>query len=91
MENREDIKKNIEQYIKLIQAVDPELYRIKMALLETNVNPSFIPDIIRSISLLAYGTAFGSIEIYMQKGEITMIKTLESSKVEKQAILIKEE
>jgi len=90
MENRQ-LEDNIEQYVKVVKELDPDLYEIKLALLETRVNPRYIPDIIRAISMLAYGTAYGKIEIYMNNGEITQIKTEESTLIKKTAILLKRE
>ena len=90
MENRQ-LEDNIEQYVKVVKELDPDLYEIKLALLETRVNPRYIPDIIRAISMLAYGTAYGKIEIYMNNGEITQIKTEESTLIKKTTILLKRE
>jgi hypothetical protein len=88
MEDREQLKKNLETYVETVKTFDPDLFLIKVALMETKVNPKYIPFVIRAISLLAYGSAFGKIEIFMQKGEITQIKTEESTLVKETAVLI---
>lgn len=94
MENRKisetEIRENIEKYVEVIKTVDPELYQIKLSMLETNINPRILPKIIRAIALLALGTSYGQIEIHMKSGEITQIKTYESSVVSERAILIKD-
>lgn len=79
---------NIEKYMTLVRTMDPELYDIKLALIETRTNPHYFPAIIRAISMLAYGTAYGSIHIYMEKGNITQIKTEESTVIRETAVLI---
>lgn len=75
------MKENEEQYWKVLATLDPELYRIKIALMETQVNPRIIPRFIRSIANLAYGTGYGKIQVFMQEKVITQIKPEESDAI----------
>jgi len=86
MENREAI----ENYIEAMRKLDPELYQIKLSMMETRINPKILPKIIRAIALLALGTSYGQIEIIMKGGEVTQIKSFESSVVSERAILLKD-
>lgn len=88
MTTEEITKANIEKYIALVASVDPELYRIKVALEDTQLNPVVIPSIIRAIANLAYGTGYGKVEIHMRAGVVTHVKPEESDEVNLPAILI---
>lgn len=88
---KKETENNVEKYMTLIQAVDPELYDIKLALMETGVNPIVIPIIIRSISNLFYGTGHGKVQVFMQAGRITSVNPEERLKVDVDAVLIEEQ
>lgn len=90
MQEQELIQQNIDKYLKLVASLDPELYRIKIALEETKVNPIFIPEVIRAISNIAYGTGYGQVVIHIRDGVITHIKPEESKEMNVKAILIVE-
>ena len=47
MEYRQIENNNQEQFLEMLAKMDPELYLIKIALLETKINPVIIPRIIR--------------------------------------------
>lgn len=88
MTPEEITKANIDKYITLVASVDPELYRIKMALEDTQLNPVYLPSIIRAIANIAYGTGFGEVKIHMRAGVITHIRPEESDQIDLPAILI---
>jgi len=78
MEDRQIENQNNQQYLKLLQKADPDLYLIKMALEETKVNPAILPRIIRVLGNMNIGTGFGEITILMKSRVITQIKANES-------------
>jgi len=79
-------KQNNEQkYLETLSKADPELYLIKMALIETGLNPMILPKIIRSISNLIIGSGYGKVQIFMQARTITQIKGEESVQVDEKA------
>ena len=80
---------NKEQFLKVLEACDPELYRIKITLDDSGVNPSIIPQIIRTIGNLSIGTGYGKIQIFMQARVITNIFPEENVKVDAPATIKK--
>lgn len=83
MENRqEEIDKNNQaQYWKVLAQLDPELYRIKLALEETKINPIIIPRFIRSLANLLYGTGHGRVSTYVVRKQVTNIRMEESDQL----------
>lgn len=77
---------NQTRFWDVIATLDPELYRIKVALTETKVNPIMIPRIIRAIANLAYGTGYGKLQIFMEQRVVTQIKPEESDQLNVSAI-----
>lgn len=90
MTPEEITKANIDKYLILVASLDPELYRIKMALEDTQLNPMYLPSVIRAIANLAYGTGYGEVKIHMKAGVITHIRPEESDEVNLPAVLITE-
>lgn len=78
---------NLQNYLEIVRTLDPELYLIKMALAETDVNPMIIPKIIRNISNLAIGTGYGKVQIFMFGTVITQVVAEESTKVNEPAVV----
>ena len=78
---------NANVYLQVVRVLDPELYLIKTALKETGVNPMLVPQIVRAIANLAYGSGFGKIQIFMEDGVISAIKPEESNKVGEPALI----
>lgn len=78
-------------YWSVIRSLDSELFLIKVALEETQVNPMIIPKVIRALANLAYGSGHGRVQIFMQGGVITQIKPEESNVVNVETIRVKEE
>lgn len=72
---------NEEIFFRSLATIDPELYRIKMALLDTQVNPIAVPSIIRGISNITYGTGFGDVRIHIKAGIVTHVKSEESEEL----------
>lgn len=77
---------NIEKYMTLVKALDPDLYEIKLALQETRVNPNIVIDLIKAVALLYYGSSHGKIRIIMNKGKIETILTEETTRVGQDAV-----
>ena len=78
---------NIKNYLDVVRKLDPELYLIRLALDESGVNPSIIPQIIRTIGNLSMGTGHGRIQIYMQARVITNIKPEENVMINEKAVI----
>lgn len=78
---------NLDQYWNVIRKLDPELFLIKIALRETGINPMIVPNIIRSIGNLAYGTGFGKVQVIMQSRVITFIHGEESDRLDQDALV----
>lgn len=90
MEVEEITKLNIEKYLTLVASLDPELYRIKLALVESKVNAMIIPAIIRGMANIAYGTGYGKIEVYLENGKVSVVKSEEKELLDLPAILNEE-
>ena len=71
-------KQNSEQYLTVLQHLDPDLYLIRTALHETGMNPLILPGIIRSVANLSYGSGYGKVQIFMQAHVVTAVKGEES-------------
>ena len=87
---KKETEQNLEKYMTLLKAFDPDLYDIKMALVQTKVNPSILPVIVRAIANLAYGTGYGKVQIFMQDGVITNINPEEKLRMDAVAVLIED-
>lgn len=85
MTNLDIDKNNNEKYLQLLAQIDPELYLIKIALVETGLNPMILPKIIRSISNLVIGSGYGKIQIFMQAKVVTQVKGEEAVNVNEPA------
>lgn len=77
---------NQERYWLVLASLDPELYRIKIALEETKVNPIIIPRMIRAIANLAYGSGYGKVQVFMEQRIVTQIKPEESDQLNVPAV-----
>lgn len=76
------VQSNINQFNEVIRKLDPELYLIKMLIEEMNIDPTFLYHVIKGVSNLRMGTRYGRIQIFMQNGVITNIKTEETIKLD---------
>ena len=74
MEYRQIENNNQEQFLEMLAKMDPELYLIKIALLETKINPVIIPRIIRVLGNMNIGTGYGEITILMKERVVTQVK-----------------
>jgi hypothetical protein len=81
MNDEEITRQNLEKYMTLIKTLDPELYDIKIAMLETSMNPLVILHVIRSLAIIANGTGYGEMIVYIQDGQIGVIKSSETVSV----------
>jgi hypothetical protein len=82
-------QKNLSKYYDIVRRLDPELYLIKIALMETGINPLIIPKIIRSMSYLSMGSGYGRVVVYMQKMVVTQIKQEENQEINEKAMIDK--
>lgn len=73
---------NEDKYWEVLSKLDPDLYLIKVALVETGLNPRIMPRIIRSIANLAYGDGYGKVQVFMEKKVITSVKGEEWDKLD---------
>lgn len=78
---------NIDTFLEQLRKFDPELYVIKIALIESGLNPNILPKIIRAISNVAIGTGYGKVQVIMQSTVITQILGEESSIVNEKATI----
>lgn len=69
---------NEDRYLEILRTLDPQLYLIKMALEETQINPDILPRIIRVLGNLNIGTGYGEVTILMKSRVVTQIKGNES-------------
>ena len=81
------IEHNEETFMKYLAIVDPELWRIKKALIDTQINPAYLPTIVRALSNMAHSGGYGEVKVHMRAGIITHIKPEESFEVSLPAIL----
>ncbi len=80
-------KRNQEQFLTMLQKVDPELFLIKTALKETGVDSFVLVDVIRSIANISYGTGFGEIEIFIRNKVVTQLRGNESILINRDALV----
>ena len=83
----EDISKiNEEQYFNNLKILDPEVYMIKVALEETEIDPMIITHVIRSLGNLTLGAGYGKVQIYMHAKIVTNIESTEKVKLDGEAV-----
>lgn len=80
-------KANESNYMELLRKFDPELYIIKVALIESDLNPVIIPQIIRSIGNLIIGSGYGKVQILMKARVVTQVKGEESVDINEPAFI----
>lgn len=83
---QEQQNENEKKYWEVLAKLDPQLYRIRLTLEETKINPDIIPRLIRSIANLAYGTGYGSARVVMVKRMVTQIRATESDSLNLSAV-----
>lgn len=71
-------EENQARYLQLLSQIDPELYLVKMAMIETGLNPMILPQIIRSIANLLIGSGYGIVKIHMKAKVIKQVDSNES-------------
>jgi len=82
-----ETSENIERYMKLVKELDPKLYAIKIALLETRVNPDVIMKFIRVVANMYYGTGYGKVVVQMNDGVAKVISSEEKDLLDIPAVL----
>ena len=78
-------KLNKEQFDSVLRRLNPELYLIHLSLVETGVNPSIVPRIIKAICNLSYGSGYGKIRIHMEARVISQIEGIETDEINEKA------
>jgi len=77
-------KQNQEHFLQLLRVADPELYMVKLALLEIKLNPLILVHILRSIGGLLIGSGYGTIKIYMQAKRINNVVGEEKTQIDEE-------
>ena len=72
------MNENTEKYITLIKALDPELFDIKVALMETGINHMVLMHLIRSLAIIKSGTGYGEISVQIRDSKVGLIKATEN-------------
>ncbi len=78
-------KSNEEQFLILLEQVDPELYQLKVALAISHLNPQILIPIIKTLCNLMLGSGHGKLEVYMQAKIIKNVTAQENIKIEQEA------
>jgi signal recognition particle GTPase len=94
MENRSikpETQENIEKYMAMVKALDPDLYEIKLALLETNVNSELVLHIIKKLALAFYGSGWGKLIITFEDRKATIVKIEETQNIDMPVALLSKE
>ncbi len=91
MDDKNLTEVNTEHYTTLLKTFDPELYLIRLALEETNVNPTIVMRFIRALANLDYGTGYGRVQTFMTKHIVTAIKYEESDTLNLETTLKEED
>ncbi len=76
---------NDEKYLAFLQAADPELHQLKVALAISHVNPMILIPIIKVLGNLMLGSGHGKIEVFMQARVIKNIVGQERVEVNEEA------
>ena len=71
-------KTNLENYLEVVRKLDPELYLVKTALLESGLDPMVLIKVIRAIGNLTLGTGTGIVRVYMKEKKIRNVQTEEN-------------
>lgn len=66
------LSENDQLFLKNLATLDPALWRIKIKLLETEVNPDIMPAIIEAVSYIANTTKWGKVEVNIENGVVTI-------------------
>ena len=72
------MNENTEKYIQLIKTLDPDLYELKVALLETGVNHMVLLHLIRSLAIIKNGSGYGDIAIRIEDSKVGLVKATET-------------
>jgi hypothetical protein len=80
MEDREmnsepTVDVNNEVFMNMLASLDPSLWRIKKKLLETNVSGEILPSIIDAIAFVNDSTRYGTVEVMIENGTVTVTKS----------------
>ncbi len=79
------MKSNEEQFLEMLEQVDPELYQLKVALAIAHLNPMILIPIIKTLGNLMLGSGHGKLEVYMQAKIIKNVTAQENIKIDQEA------
>lgn len=86
-----ETEQNIDKYMTMVKSLDPELYEIKIALLETNVNPELVLHIIKKLALAFYGSGWGKLIVTFEDRKATIVKIEETQNIDMPVALLSKE
>jgi hypothetical protein len=66
---------NDKLFMQMLASIDPSLWRIKNKLKETQVSGEIIPPILEAIAFVTQNTKYGTVEIVIENGNITVTKS----------------
>jgi hypothetical protein len=75
---------------EFMKEVDPEMYEVKEMLEATKINPKVLPNIIRALAGIAWGTGYGKVQIFIENRQVSQVKPEESDRVDAPALKIDE-
>ncbi len=70
-----EVDVNNKVFMNMLASLDPSLWRIKKKLLETNVSGEIIPAIIDAIAFVNDSTRYGTVEVMIENGTVTVTKS----------------
>ncbi len=70
-----EVDVNNKVFMNMLASLDPSLWRIKKKLLETNVSGEILPSIIDAIAFVNDSTRYGTVEVMIENGTVTVTKS----------------
>lgn len=67
-----ELTENDQVFLKNLSILDPSLWRVKVKLIETGINPDILPGIIEAVSYVANTTKWGKVEVDIKNGIVTI-------------------
>ena len=75
---------------QFIRHMDPDMYAVKEMIEATKVNPQVLPQLIKGIASIGWGTGYGKVQVFIEGRKVSAIKPEESDLVNKEALKIDE-
>jgi hypothetical protein len=79
-------KLNEKLFMDMMAKADPGLWRVKSSLVRNGINPEVLPPVIEAIAHVYNTTKYGTIEIIMENGVITVTKGHSFRKVDVEVV-----